>query len=105
MAALQLFAWIAKADTEFLTEAPSATITPADAGKSKDPVFKCERVKRGPNVNPVKVPGSKTIWTKGPIKGIDNAGELLADNKKLYRCKSMLMDNESARMKSFSVEE
>ena len=91
------------ADTVFLTTKPTAMTLKA-ASTSKVPVWKCERVKLGPNINPVKVAGSTAIWSASVGKGIENAGELLADNKTVYRCKSMLKDNETGRMKSASIE-
>lgn len=83
----------------FLDAKPTSTMSASDAGKSKTPVFKCERVKQGPNINPVKVPGSKTIWAKDIGKGLENAGDLIADGKTIFRCKSMALDPLTARMK------
>lgn len=90
----------AKAETVYLDAKPSNKISTAQAAKSKQPVFKCEKVKQGPSINPVKVPNSETIWSSQVGDGISNAGEKLADGQQVYRCKSMQMDNETARMKS-----
>ena len=88
----------ARADI-FLDSKPTSTITASEAGKSKTPVYKCQSVKSGPNIDPVKVKGSKTIWSNSVGAGIENGGDLLAEGKKIFRCKSVQMDSLSAKMR------
>jgi len=103
--ALFAFEKYAKADTIILADKPTTTIKVSDATSSKTPVFECTKSKAGPRGNPVKVPGSTSIWTSATLSGgIDNAGEILGAGKFVYICKSKLMDNSTGRMKSASLE-
>ena len=92
----------AVAETVFLAAKPASTITADQAADAKDGAFKCDRVKRGTSGNPVKVPGSETLWSANPGKGADDAAALLRGGKEAYRCKRMRMDVATARMKSYN---
>lgn len=87
------------ADTVILKDKPGNVITAADAAKAPR-TFKCDEIHRGPNINPVKVPGSKTIWSSDPGKGVDDVAGLLDNNATGYRCKSVALDKATGRMKS-----
>lgn len=99
---LAAFSVTANADTVYLSAKPGSVITADAAASSTKPVYACQTVHRGPNINPVKVPGTETIWSSAPGKGETNVAALLADGKTAFRCKSEKLDQASGRMKSAS---
>lgn len=90
----------ARAETVFLKEMPSSKISSDDAAASTKPVYQCALVHRGPNVNPVKVPGSQVQWAAEVGKGEQDVASLLKDGKAAVRCKSMRLDAATGRMKA-----
>lgn len=96
---------IAHAETVFLDNKPTSVMKPGDAAKASKtkPVYKCEKVKQGPNINPVKVAGTPTLWVQDAGAGIEDAGDKLADGKTLYRCKTVAIDSETGRMKAATL--
>ena len=97
-----LIAVSANAETIYLSSKPSSTITTDQAATAKDGAYQCQLVMRGPNINPVKVPGSETLWSSSPGKAVAEVGPLFANGKQAYRCKKMKLDNVSGRMKAFN---
>lgn len=104
IAATLALASVSKADTIILTDKPSNSITAAEAMRSKKPVYKCQKKVPGPSINPVNAKGSTAIWSTAPGKSIDNAGEIMASGKFIYLCRSMLLDNSTARMRAADAE-
>jgi hypothetical protein len=92
----------AQAETVFMPGKPGAIVTADQAADAKDGAFQCQRVRRGPNINPVKVPGSETLWSTNPGKGVDDVAGLFKGGKEAYRCKRMRLDVASGRMKTFN---
>ena len=89
--------------TSFYAETPSNKISASEAlklGATGKPIFKCESIRPGPNVNPVKVKGSTATWhTTVPEKGIDAPALNLAEGKKTIRCSEMYVDADTARVR------
>ncbi len=93
------FASIAHADTVFTDTLGSDKLTATEASKIKDGFVKCESVRIGPNINPVKVSGTPAYWFKTLPKGSDDPSALLSSGKKTYRCSDVYLDAGTGRVK------
>lgn len=99
-----LISIVAKAETVYLDKAPPSKVSTAEATKhlgTGKTAWKCERVKSGPNINPVKVPGSEASWHIADTLGtpIENPFARLAAEELTYRCKTMMADMSSGRVR------
>ena len=92
----------ATAETLYFKDKPANLVTADAAAKFtvEKPAWQCQRVKRGPNINPVKVPGTNSVWSSDPGKGIEDVAALLDGGKTGYRCKTMALDKMTGRMKA-----
>lgn len=93
---------LANASEVMLQALPTNGLKIGEATKlaKETPIYKCEKVRQGPNGNPIKVKGSTTVWAKDVGTGIENAGELLSDGKTVARCKTVLYDTQRGRIVS-----
>ena len=61
-------------------------------------IFKCSKAKLGPNASPVKVPGSKTIFTTAKITNDDAALDSIIDGKTAYKCQAQVWDADRRKL-------
>ena len=61
-------------------------------------IFKCFKVKLGPNASPVKVSGSNTIFTTARITNDDSALDSIIDGKTAYKCQAVIWDAERRKL-------
>lgn len=61
-------------------------------------IFKCSKAKLGPNASPVKVSGSKTIFTTSKITNDDSALDSIIDGKTAYKCQAQVWDAERRKL-------
>ena len=97
---------LAKAETVYLADTPSNKVSDEEALKtvaSGKTVWKCEFVKSGPNLNPVKVPNTKATWhVVDTLQGLENPFERLAAREKTVRCSEMEANTTNGRIKKAS---
>lgn len=92
-----IFSVQVQADT-FLTDMPSNSISVKEASKLES-FYRCSKVKQGPNINPVKVKGSASLFFKEVKQGLDDVGELLSDGKTLIKCENVEINKENGRVR------
>ena len=61
-------------------------------------IFKCSKVKLGPNASLVKVSGSKTIFTTSKITNDDSALDSIIDGKTAYKCQAQVWDADRRKL-------
>lgn len=61
-------------------------------------IFKCSKAKLGPNASPVKVPGSKTIFTTAKVTNDDSALDSIIDGKTAYKCQAQVWDADRRKL-------
>lgn len=61
-------------------------------------IFKCSKAKLGPNASPVKVSGSKTIFTTAKITNDDSALDSIIDGKTAYKCQAQVWDADRRKL-------
>ncbi len=61
-------------------------------------IFKCSKAKLGPNASPVKVSGSKTIFTTAKIVNDDSALDSIIDGKTAYKCQAQVWDADRRKL-------
>lgn len=61
-------------------------------------IFKCSKAKLGPNASPVKVQGSKTIFTTAKITNDDAALDSIIDGKTAYKCQAQVWDADRRKL-------
>ena len=61
-------------------------------------IFKCSKSVLGPNASPVKVSGSKTIFTTAKIKHDDSALDSIIDGKTAYKCQAQVWDADRRKL-------
>ena len=61
-------------------------------------IFKCSKAKLGPNASPVKVSGSKTIFTTSKITNDDSALDSIIDGKTAYKCQAQVWDADRRKL-------
>ena len=61
-------------------------------------IFKCSKAKLGPNASPVKVSGSKTIFTTAKITNDDAALDSIIDGGSAYKCQAQVWDAERRKL-------
>ena len=95
--------------TAFYLQAKAATvytnqslkgITASEAIKAAKSgvIFKCSKARLGPNASPVKVSGSKTIFTTGKITNDDSALDSIIDGKTAYKCQAQIWDADRRKL-------
>lgn len=61
-------------------------------------IFKCAKSTLGPNASPVKVSGSKTIFTTDKIVNDDAALDSIIDGKTAYKCQAQIWDADRRKL-------
>ena len=61
-------------------------------------IFKCSKAKLGPNASPVKVSGSKTIFTTAKITNDDSALDSIIDGNTAYKCQAQVWDADRRKL-------
>ena len=61
-------------------------------------IFKCSKAKLGPNASPVKVSGSKTIFTTAKITNDDAALDSIIDGGSAYKCQAVTWDADRRKL-------
>ena len=61
-------------------------------------IFKCSKAKLGPNASPVKVSGSKTIFTTVKITNDDAALDSIIDGGTAYKCQAQVWDADRRKL-------
>lgn len=61
-------------------------------------IYKCSKSILGPNASPVKVSGSKTIFTTDKIANDDSALDSIIDGKAAYKCQAQTWDAERRKL-------
>ena len=61
-------------------------------------IFKCSKAKLGPNASPVKVSGSKTIFTTSKITNDDAALDSIIDGGSAYKCQAQVWDADRRKL-------
>ena len=61
-------------------------------------IFKCSKAKLGPNASPVKVSGSKTIFTTSKITNDDSALDSIIDGGSAYKCQAQVWDADRRKL-------
>ena len=61
-------------------------------------IFKCSKSTLGPNASPVKVSGSKTIFTTVKITNDDAALDSIIDGKTAYKCQAVIWDADRRKL-------
>ena len=61
-------------------------------------IFKCSKAKLGPNASPVKVSGSKTIFTTAKIVNDDSALDSIIDGGSAYKCQAVIWDTDRRKL-------
>lgn len=61
-------------------------------------IFKCSKSTLGPNASPVKVPGSKTIFTTDKIVNDDSALDSIIDGGTAYKCQAQIWDADRRKL-------
>lgn len=61
-------------------------------------IFKCSKAKLGPNASPVKVSGSKTIFTTSKITNDDSALDSIIDGGSAYKCQAVIWDADRRKL-------
>ena len=61
-------------------------------------IFKCSKAKLGPNASPVKVSGSKTIFTTTKIVNDDSALDSIIDGNTAYKCQAQVWDADRRKL-------
>ena len=61
-------------------------------------IFKCSKAKLGPNASPVKVSGSKTIFTTSKITNDDAALDSIIDGNVAYKCQAQVWDADRRKL-------
>ena len=61
-------------------------------------IFKCSKAKLGPNASPVKVSGSKTIFTTAKIVNDDSALDSIIDGGSAYKCQAVIWDADRRKL-------
>ncbi len=61
-------------------------------------IFKCSKSTLGPNASPVKVSGSKTIFTTAKITNDDSALDSIIDGKTAYKCQAQVWDADRRKL-------
>lgn len=65
-------------------------------------IFKCSKAKLGPNASPVKVSGSKTIFTTAKITNDDAALDSIIDGKTAYKCQAVIWDADRRKLVNYN---
>ena len=65
-------------------------------------IFKCSKAKLGPNASPVKLSGSKTIFTTIKIKHDDSALDSIIDGKIAYKCQAQVWDADRRKLVNYN---
>ena len=76
----------------------SITASEAIKAAKSGPIFKCSKAKLGPNASPVKVSGSKTIFTTDKIANDDSALDSIIDGKTAYKCQAVIWDADRRKL-------
>lgn len=61
-------------------------------------IFKCSKSVLGPNASPVKVSGSKTIFTTSKITNDDSALDSIIDGGSAYKCQAQVWDADRRKL-------
>ena len=61
-------------------------------------IFKCSKAKLGPNASPVKMSGSKTIFTTDKIVNDDAALDSIIDGGTAYKCQAQVWDADRRKL-------
>ncbi len=61
-------------------------------------IFKCSKAKLGPNASPVKVSGSKTIFTTAKVVNDDSALDSIIDGGSAYKCQAQVWDADRRKL-------
>lgn len=61
-------------------------------------IYKCSKAKLGPNASPVKVSGSKTIFTTAKITNDDAALDSIIDGGTAYKCQAQVWDADRRKL-------
>lgn len=76
----------------------SITASEAIKAAKSGVIFKCSKAKLGPNASPVKVSGSKTIFTTAKIVNDDAALDSIIDGKTAYKCQAVIWDADRRKL-------
>lgn len=76
----------------------SITASEAIKAAKSGVIFKCSKAKLGPNASPVKVSGSKTIFTTAKITNNDTALDSIIDGKTAYKCQAQIWDADRRKL-------
>lgn len=76
----------------------SITASEAIKAAKSGVIFKCSKAKLGPNASPVKVSGSKTIFTTQKVAHDDSALDSIIDGKTAYKCQAVIWDADRRKL-------
>lgn len=101
-----IFPQVASAATLFFEKTPGSKVNAGEAMKimaDQKPMFKCQTVSTGPNVNPVVVSGTLTTWHTNVGTPMESPVSALAEGKQLIRCEPVYIDVNTSRVRKAKI--